>query len=118
MEERHENEESSLGQKSRNRWLQNESVMTWGIIRNVPFAALGVIVIILYFRNRKTAKRFAPMWILMLLSFAFYIPVAVFASVVPMLGMLMLPKTVCYVLIVLIFAAAVTKDAPMPEEVV
>lgn len=101
-----------------NRWLQNESGMTWGIIRNVPFTALGVIVIILYFRNRKTAKRFAPMWILMLLSFAFYIPVAVFAGVVPMLGMLMLPKTVCYVLIVLIFAAAVTKDAPMPKEVV
>lgn len=101
-----------------NRWLQNKSDMTWGIIRNVPFVILGAIVMILYFKYRKETKRFAFMWLLILLSFLFYIPVAVFAGVVPMLGMLMLPKTVCYVLIVLIFAAAVTKDAPMPEEVV
>ena len=38
-----------------------------------------------------------------LLSFLFYIPVAVFAGLVPMLGMLMLPKTICYILMIIAF---------------
>ena len=41
-----------------------------------------------------------------LLSFAFYIPVAVGAGAVPMLGMLMLPKTVCYILMTAAFLKA------------
>ena len=44
----------------------------------------------------------------MLLSFAFYLPVAVGASYVPLLGMLMLPKTVCYILLITVFLNAVT----------
>ena len=43
------------------------------------------------------------MWIYILLSFLFYIPVAVFAGLVPMLGMLMLPKTICYILMICAF---------------
>ena len=43
------------------------------------------------------------MWLYILLSFAFYIPVAIGAGSVPMLGMLMLPKTVCYILMVAAF---------------
>ena len=43
------------------------------------------------------------MWLYVLLSFLFYIPVAVGAGVVPMLGMLMLPKTVCYILLIVCF---------------
>ena len=37
------------------------------------------------------------------LSFLFYIPVAVGASLVPMLGMMMLPKTVCYMILIWVF---------------
>ena len=51
-------------------------------------------------------------WLYILLSFLFYIPVAVGAGIVPMLGMLMLPKTVCYILMVLSFLLAVIKDKP------
>ena len=40
---------------------------------------------------------------LIALSFLFYIPVAVAASLVPILGMLMLPKTVCYMLLIWCF---------------
>ena len=36
-------------------------------------------------------------------AFLFYIPVAVFASLVPMLGMLMLPKTICYMFMIWAF---------------
>ncbi|MBQ9911022.1 MAG: hypothetical protein IJM50_05955, partial [Lachnospiraceae bacterium] len=41
-----------------------------------------------------------------LLSFLFYIPVAVGAPLLPALGMLMLPKTVCYVLMIISFLHA------------
>ena len=37
------------------------------------------------------------------IAFAFYIPVVVGADAVPLLGMLMLPKTVCYMLILIAF---------------
>ena len=33
-----------------NGWLQNSSDVTWGILRNLPFTALGVFIIVLYFR--------------------------------------------------------------------
>lgn len=93
-----------------NGWLQNSNDMTWGIIRNVPFAALGAIICVLYFRKRNENNRFKPVWLFILLSFAFYIPVAVGAGLVPILGMLMLPKTVCYILLIRVFLAATLKD--------
>ena len=47
------------------------------------------------------------MWLYVTLSFLFYIPVATVVSLLPMLGMLMLPKTVCYILMILAFLKAV-----------
>ena len=93
-----------------NGWLQNSSDMTWGIIRNVPFAALGAVICVLYFRKRNDDSRFRPVWVYILLSFLFYMPVAVGAGAVPILGMLMLPKTVCYILLVLTFLLLTLKD--------
>ena len=93
-----------------NGWLDNSSDMTWGIIRNVPFVALGAAICLLYFRRKKDSRRFAPVWIYILLSFLFYIPVAVGAGIVPILGMLMLPKTVCYILMLVAFLQATLKD--------
>ena len=83
-----------------NRWLENESSVLWGVVRNVPFVALGVIVVILFFGKRNGIRDFRFVWLFVLLSFLFYIPVAVAASLVPLLGMLMLPKTVCYMLLI------------------
>ena len=93
-----------------NGWLQNSSDMTWGIIRNVPFVALGAIICVLYFRKRNESTRFKPVWIYILLSFLFYIPVAVGAGEVPMLGMLMLPKTICYIFLILTFLLSTLMD--------
>ena len=93
-----------------NGWLENSSDMTWGIIRNVPFVALGAVICVLYFLRRNESARFKPVWIYILLSFAFYIPVAVGAGAVPILGMLMLPKTVCYILLILTFLLSTLKD--------
>ena len=86
-----------------NGWLQNSSDPLWGIIRNVPFVILGGVICWLYFQKRGEENTFRYFWIYILLSFLFYIPVAVAAGLVPMLGMLMLPKTICYILMVCVF---------------
>ena len=86
-----------------NRWLQNDSSVLWGVVRNVPFVILGVIDVWLFWRKRQEIRRLRRVWLLITLSFLFYIPVAVAAGLVPMLGMLMLPKTVCYMILIWVF---------------
>lgn len=64
----------------------------------------------LYYRNRAQTARFRRVWLWILLSFAFYIPAAVFAGVLPILGMLMLPKAICYLAMLFIFYGAAARD--------
>ncbi len=90
-----------------NGWLQNGGDLTWAILRNIPFVLLGGAVCRLYFDKRAEDPVFRFVWLYILLSFLFYIPVAVGAGAVPMLGMLMLPKTVCYILMIVTFLRAV-----------
>lgn len=86
-----------------NHWFSNEGSVLWGIIRNVPFVLIGIIIIYLFYIKKDEIKAMKNIWLLVTLSFAFYLPVAVGASIVPMLGMLMLPKTVCYMIIIWTF---------------
>ena len=90
-----------------NGWMENSSDTTWGIIRNIPFVLLGALMIGLYFRKKEEVRLFRPVWIYILLSFLFYIPVAVAAGLLPILGMLMLPKTICYILLIVVFLRSV-----------
>ena len=86
-----------------NRWLSPDAPLSWGIYRNLPFAVMGVIIIVLYAREAGRAgdRAFRFMWLAVSLSFLFYIPVVLFADTVPMICMLMIPKTCAYVWIVL-----------------
>ncbi len=85
-----------------NRWLSADAPLSWGIYRNLPFAALGIVIICLYFREARLShdRAFRFMWLAVTLSFAFYIPVVLGADSIPLLGMLMIPKTCAYVWIV------------------
>lgn len=87
-----------------NRWLSAEAPLSWGIYRNIPFALLGLLVIVLFYRSAKEHedKAFRWMWLTIVLSFGFYIPVVLWADTIPMIGMLMIPKTCAYVWTVLI----------------
>ena len=87
-----------------NRWLSADAPLVWGIWRNIPFALLGLVMILLFYRSAKeTGDRvFSWMWLTIALSFGFYIPVVLWADAVPMVGMLMIPKTCAYVWTVLI----------------
>lgn len=78
-----------------NDWT-GEAPVSWGIYRNIPFTIMGIIMVVLYFKQRKD-KIFAWMWLAITLSFLFYLPVVLWADVSPMIGMLMMPKTCMYV---------------------
>lgn len=87
-----------------NQWLSAEAPLSWGIYRNIPFALMGLLIIVLFYRSaRKNGDtQFRHMWLTIVLSFAFYIPVVLWADTIPMIGMLMIPKTCAYVWTVLI----------------
>lgn len=87
-----------------NQWLSAEGPLYWGIYRNIPFALLGLLVIVLFYRSAKVRgdQAFRWMWLTIVLSFGFYIPVVLWADTIPMIGMLMIPKTCAYVWTVLI----------------
>lgn len=72
----------------------------WGIYRNIPFTIMGIMMIVLYFKEKQDAI-FHWMWLAITLSFAFYLPVVLWADVHPMIGMFMLPKTCMYMWIVM-----------------
>ena len=95
-----------------NQWPTDHSPLIWGICRNIPFALLGILVIVLFYRSAKEKgdEAFGWMWLTIVLSFGFYIPVVLWAEAVPMIGMLMIPKTCAYVWTVMIGYNAMSKE--------
>lgn len=87
-----------------NRWLSVEAPLSWGIYRNIPFALLGLVVLVLFYRSAREHgdTAFHWMWLTIVLSFGFYIPVVLWADTLPLIGMLMIPKTCAYVWAILI----------------
>ena len=73
-----------------NEWLSAHAPLSWGIYRNIPFALLGLLVIVLFFQSsqQKNDHSFRYMWLTIVLSFAFYIPVVLFVGCINPLGTL------------------------------
>lgn len=95
-----------------NNWLSADASRNWGIYRNIPFAVIGLITIVLFYANAKQNNdtAFKWMWMTIVLSFGFYIPVVLWADTIPMIGMLMIPKTCAYVWTVVIGYNAMKKE--------
>lgn len=95
-----------------NKWLSPDAPLSWGIYRNIPFALLGLLIIVLFYKSAREHrdKDFRYMWLTIVLSFGFYIPVVLWADSIPMIGMLMIPKTCAYVWTVLIGFSAMKKE--------
>ena len=85
-----------------NGWTTPDAPLAWGIYRNIPFTILGVVIIVLYYRASINDKAFKWMYLSIIISFACYIPVVLFADSIQIIGMLMIPKTCAYVWSVLI----------------
>ena len=96
---------------SQNAWTSADAPVSWGIYRNVPFVVIGVMTEMLWIRDARNDNIFRLMPIAVILSFVFYIPVVLFAHMIPMMGMLMLPKTVMYIWIICMFKKA---ETPIP----
>lgn len=82
-----------------NNWGTLDGNYMFGIYRNIPFLIMGILLVV-YSYKKKEMHAFKHMWLLISLSFLFYVPVVLFSKTVPAIGALMMPKTVAYFLIV------------------
>lgn len=89
---------------SQNEWLSYRQPVLWGIYRNIPFTIMGVIIVWLFYSAYKkhNDKPYKYMWLTIVLSFSFYLPVVLFGNLNERIGLLMIPKTLAYVWTVLI----------------
>ena len=86
-----------------NEWLSPNPSLLFGVLRNIPFTAMGILMIILFYQEtRRTGKQaFRHMPLAITLSYGFYLPVVLLAGIYPIVGTLMIPKTMAYVWAVL-----------------
>lgn len=82
-----------------NAWTSANAPLSWGIYRNIPFLIFGILIIVLFKKSADEAndKAFKWMWLTIVLSFGFYLPVVLWADTIPAIGFLMMPKTLAYV---------------------
>ncbi|MCH4207436.1 MAG: hypothetical protein LKF79_00445 [Solobacterium sp.] len=96
-----------------NEWTSINPPLSWGIYRNIPFLILGILIIVLAYKyaaeHHDTAFKY--LWLTIVLSFGFYIPVVLFADAIPLMGTLMIPKTCAYVWTVYIGYSAMKKGS-------
>lgn len=87
-----------------NEWNSTVPPQPWSLYRNLPLVVQGLGVAYLILRDaRATGDRtFTWIGIMILVSYAFYTPVILFVQQFPLVGMLMIPKTLAYVAIALI----------------
>ena len=87
-----------------NEWNSTVPPQPWSLYRNVPLMIQGLGVAYLILRDSRQVgdRPFTWIGIMILLSYAFYIPVILFVQQAPMVGMLMIPKTMAYLGIALI----------------
>jgi hypothetical protein len=87
-----------------NQWNSVVPPQTMSLVRNLflTFSGLGVAYLILRDAARRGDRVYAWIGVSILVSYGFYIPVILFVQTLPLIGMLMIPKTLAYVAIALI----------------
>ncbi len=95
-----------------NGWISVESSFGWSIARNIPLMIQGIGVSVLLLRdsieiNDSLMKKIS-IWIFV--SYACYLPVILFVHKTPLLGMLMMPKTLAYLAVAFIAFSLFTEQ--------
>ncbi len=87
-----------------NSWNSVTPPLEWSIYRNIPLViqGVGVAILILIDANKSNNKTYRNIAIWIFVSYAFYLPVILLVQKIPMIGMLMIPKTIAYVIIAII----------------
>lgn len=81
-----------------NNWSSPVPVQPWSTLRNIPLIIQGLGVIFLFTREGIRNKDHTFLWIAfsIFISYLCYLPVILFVQQIPLLGMLMIPKTLAY----------------------
>ena len=101
-----------------NQWEQVVAPYDWSLLRNgfLVVQGLGVLYLILRDSARAGDQAFRWIGIMIALSFTFYAPVILWVQWVPLLGMLMIPKTCAYLGVAFIaYRALYSKIGKEPE---
>ncbi len=87
-----------------NEWNAAMPPQPWATYRNVPLILQGLGAAYLILREAYVNKDRAFIWCgwMIVASYAFFIPVILFVQKFPLIGMLMIPKTLAYVAIAVI----------------
>lgn len=87
-----------------NQWGNVVPPLTWSLYRNIPLMVqgIGVMLLIFYSAAQKRDRTFLWLGAMIGLSYAFYMPVVFLVQKYPMVGMLMIPKTLAYVAVAVI----------------
>jgi hypothetical protein len=87
-----------------NRWGNSVPPFGWSLARNIPLMVLGLgtAILMLIGALREKDRTFLWISILIFLSYAFYAPVILLVQRIPAVGMLMIPKTVMYILMAIV----------------
>lgn len=89
-----------------NGWTSAAPSLLWAILRNIPFVIIGVMTVILWLRSASDDQPLRLIWLAVTLSFLFYLPVVLWSQSIPLIGMLMLPKTCMYIWMIVMFKKA------------
>ena len=100
-----------------NGWTSAEPSLLWGILRNIPFAVIGVMTVALWLLSASNDKPLKRSPLAVALSFLFYIPVVLWSQTLPIIGMLMLPKTCMYIWLIVMFLKAEKSSGGVTEKI-
>lgn len=89
-----------------NRWTERYPPVGWGIARNIPLLFQGACAAALYFVWRYKVHSLRFVWLAVILSFVFYLPVVLRSHKNRKVGMLMLPKSAAYIWLLTMFLSA------------
>lgn len=95
-----------------NEWTSAEAPYLWGIYRNIPFIIMGIMMVIITYlwTKEQNDKPFKLTFLAISLSFIFYIMTVTLTVVNTLFGLMMLPKTICYVWLLVMGIIALRKD--------
>lgn len=85
-----------------NKWTLYDAPVSWGIYRNIPFTIFGILIVWIVLREaiKHNDSTFKKIGIAVIISFACYLPVVLFATTYRAVGSLMVPKTLAYLWVV------------------
>jgi hypothetical protein len=89
---------------SGNQWTNIVPPFDWSVVRNTPLVIQGITiaVLLLYSARQNNDSLVIKICYMIFLSYACYLPVILYVQKIPMIGMLMIPKTLAYIAIAFI----------------